>query len=125
MNWRETGHPRRERWDRENAAPRLTQVVPHLKSLRLTLVEQRSQRDISGTRRTQHVIVATASTLFEVPCGESGCNGGGHDLTGIASSQLRQQRRAFEGTSECRGYIKDRPCDRWLAYAFVAEYSAD
>jgi len=124
MNWKDPGSSRRERWDRENAAPRLKDLVPSLTSLKLSLVEQRATRDIGGTRRTQHVIVDTASTRFEVPCGETGCTGGGHDLTSTASSQLRQRQRTFGGTSACHGYVKDRPCDRQLAYAFVAEYAA-
>jgi hypothetical protein len=124
MTWKDPGISRRERWDRENAAPRLKELVPNLKSLRLSLVELRATREIGGTRRTQHVIVDTASTRFEVPCGESGCNGGGHDLTGTASSALRQQQRTFGGTSDCQGNVKERPCDRQLQYSFVAEYSA-
>ena len=122
MNWKDPGASRRERWDRENAAPRLKELVPGLKSLKLSLVEQRATRDIGGTRRTQHVIVETASTRFEVACGESGCTGGGHDLTSTASAQLRQRQRTFGGTSTSQGYVKDRPCDRQLEYSFVAEY---
>jgi len=124
MRWKEQSHRRSERWDRENAAPRLKQLVPSLKGLRLTLVEQRAERDISGTRRTQHVMVDTASTRFEIPCGETDCDGGGHDLSRIAASQLSERRGAFGGKSECHGYIKERPCDRHLEYAFVAEYTA-
>jgi hypothetical protein len=124
MMWKDPGSNRRERWDRENAAPRLKELVPNLKSLRLSLVEHRAGRELGGTRRTQHVVVDTASTRFEVPCGESGCTGGGHDLTSSASAQLRQQQRTFSGSSDCQGYVKDRPCDRRLEYSFVAEYSA-
>jgi len=120
--WKEAGSNRRERWDRENAAPRLKELVPNLKSLRWSLVEQRAGRDLGGTRRTQHVIVDKASARFEVPCGESGCTGGGHDVSNATCSQLRQQQHAFGGTSDCQGYVKDRPCDRRLEYSFVAEY---
>lgn len=123
MRPRDTGQLRSERWERENAAPRLKQMVPNLAALRLSLVESRGAYPIGGTRRVQHIVVDTASARFEVPCGEKGCTGGGHDLSRTAASQLRERRTAFSGTSECMGSVGERGCDRRLEYAFEATYS--
>lgn len=121
---RDTGQARRERWDRENAAPRLKQIVPNLQSLRVVLAEARGDYGVNGTRRVQHVIVATASARFEIPCGESGCEGGGHDLSRVATSHLIDGRSSFSGSSECNGMVGQRPCDRRLDYSFEATYSS-
>jgi hypothetical protein len=123
MGLRDTTSTRRERWDRENATPRLKDAVPELVSLRLVMVEMRGDYSVNGTRRVQHVVVATASARFEIPCGESGCNDGGHDLSRTAMSHLRDGRSSFSGTSECNGALNHRPCDRRLDYSFEATYS--
>ena len=115
---------RSERWEREDASPRLKQLVPELESLRLSLVENRSGYPISGTRRVQHVMVGTASTRFEIPCGESSCEGGGHDLTPTVGPRLRHRRLEFSGSSECNGSVGGHACLRSLHYAFEATYSA-
>ena len=115
---------RRERWERENAAPRLKELVPELESLRLSLVENRGGYPITGTRRVQHVMVRTASTHFEIPCGESSCQGGGHDLSHAVTPKLRHRRSEFGGTSECNGAIGGgHACTRRLDYSFEASYS--
>jgi hypothetical protein len=114
---------RRERWEREDASPRLKQLVPELESLRVKLVENRGGYPISGTRRVQHVMVRTASTRFEIPCGESSCQGGGHDLTPVVGPRLRHRRVEFSGSSECNGAVGMSGCHRCLDYAFEAEYS--
>lgn len=114
---------RSDRWERENAAPRLKQLVPEIAALRLNLVEHRGDYPITGTRRVQHVMVDTASTHFEVPCGESSCQGGGHDLTHNVTSPLRSRRVAFKGSSECGGAIGGGyACARRLEYSFEAKY---
>ena len=124
MRQRDMNSARRERWDRENAAPRLKQLVPELESLRLSLVENRGGYPITGTRRVQHVMVDTASTLFEVPCSESACQGGGHDLTHTVFPPLRHRRPKFSGSSECTGAIGcGHACNRRLEYSFEAKYS--
>jgi hypothetical protein len=123
MRRRELNTSRRERWDRENAAPRLKQLVPELESLRLSLVENRGGHAIPGTRRVQHVMVNTASTLFEIPCTESACQGGGHDLTQAVGPRLRSHRSEFSGSSACTGAVGEHACERQLEYSFEAKYS--
>jgi hypothetical protein len=114
---------RSERWERENAAPRLKQLVPEIEALRLSMVENRGGYPVNGTRRVQHVMVNTASTLFEIPCSESACQGGGHDLTHTVGPRLRHRRSEFSGSSECTGAIGGHGCDRRLEYSFEAKYS--
>jgi hypothetical protein len=116
---------RRERWEREDLAPRLKELVPELESLRLTLVENRGGYPISGTRRVQHVMVNSASTRFEIPCSESSCQGGGHDLTPAVAARLRSGQLEFGGSSECIGAIGGgHACSRHLEYSFEAKYSS-
>lgn len=122
MNQRDASPQRSERWERENAAPRLKDIAPELESLRLILVERRADREIPGTRRIQHVIVATASSRFEIPCGEDRCDGR-HDISAAMTNQLRARRDTFSGTSECNGTTVNRPCDRLLGYSFEAVYA--
>jgi len=123
MKQRELSSARRGRWDRENAAPRLKQLVPELESLRLCLIESRGGYPITGTRRVQHVMVDTASTLFEVPCSDGSCQGGGHDLTHAVLSRVRNRRAEFSGSSECGGEIGcGHACTRRLEYSFEARY---
>ena len=124
MSLRDANSQRKERWERENAAPRLKDIAPRLETLRVTLVERRGEYDIPGTRRIQLVIVATASARFEVPCGEDRCSEGSHDLTSTATAQLRAGRSSFSGMSECNGALGNRGCDRVLSYSFEATYSA-
>lgn len=123
MRHRDMNSSRRERWDREDAAPRLKQLVPELESLRVSLVENKGGHAIPGTRRVQHVMVDTASTLFEVPCTESACQGGGHDLTQVVGPRLRNRRPEFSGSSECTGAVGGHACERRLEYSFEAKYS--
>ena len=116
---------RRDRWEREDAAPRLKQLVPELESLRVSLVENRGAYSITGTKRVQHVKVDTASTHFEIPCGESSCQGGGHDLSQTLTPRLRNRKVEFSGSSECNGAIGGgHPCARRLEYSFEAKYSS-
>jgi hypothetical protein len=122
MNQRDASPQRSERWERENAAARLKDISPQLESLRLSLVERRADRDIPGTRRIQHVIVATASSRFEIPCGEDRCDGR-HDISVAMTNQLRAGRDKFNGSSECNGTAVNRPCDRVLDYSFEAVYT--
>ena len=69
-----------ERRSREDSAPRLAREVPNVISLDLVIAERAS--DIGAeTVYTRKVVIAAAPALFEVPCGDPSCEGGGHDLT--------------------------------------------
>jgi hypothetical protein len=123
-NWQNRRTQRTDRWKRENDAPRLRQEVPKLESLRMNLEEFSGGHRVVGTSRIQHVVVAQASSRFEIPCGDSKCEDGGHDLTREALGQLRSAREAFGGSSVCNGRVGERACERTLEYSFLAKYTA-
>ena len=123
-NWQNRRTQRTDRWKREDDAPRLRQEVPKLESLRMNLEEFSGGHRVVGTSRIQHVVVAQASTRFEIACGDSKCEDGGHDLTREALSQLRASREAFGGSSVCNGRVGERACERTLEYSFLAKYQA-
>lgn len=120
--WQNRRTARSDRWKRENDAPRLRQEVPKLESLRLNLEEFSGGHRVVGTSRIQHVVVAQASSRFEIPCGDSKCEDGGHDVTREMLQQLRGGREAFNGSSVCSGRVGERPCERGLEYSFQAKY---
>jgi hypothetical protein len=121
--WQNRRTARTDRWKRENDAPRLKDEVPKLESVRMSLEEFGGGHSIAGTSRVQHVVVAQASSRFEIPCGDSKCEEGGHDLTHEALAQLRAGKDAFEGTSICIGRVGERPCERMLKYSVQAKYT--
>ena len=121
-SWQNRRTARTDRWKREDDAPRLRQELPQLESLRLQLEEFSGGHRVVGTSRIQHVVVAQASTRFEIPCGDSKCEDGGHDLTREALNQLRAGRASFNGSSVCSGRVGERPCERTLEYVFTAKY---
>lgn len=113
---------RNERWVREDAAPRLSTVIPQLSQLRLNVREMREGHPIQGTTSVRHVVVTRASTLFEFACSEPKCEGGGYDATDEILSGLRRGEREFQGTCDCPGNVLERPCQRVLEFTVQAEY---
>lgn len=72
----------------------------------------------------QHVMMDTASTLFEISCSENACQGGGHDLTHTVFPRLRHRPTEVSGSSEYTGAIGcGQACNRHLEYSFEAKYS--
>jgi hypothetical protein len=122
--WQNRRTARTDRWKRENDAPRLETEVPNLQALRMNLEEYSGGHSIAGTNRIQHVVVQRASARFEIPCGDSKCEEGGHDLTHEFLSHLRSKRPDFEGSSVCSGRVVDRPCERMLKYSAQAKYTS-
>jgi hypothetical protein len=120
--WQNRRTARSDRWKRENDAPRLESEVQHLETLRMNLEEYSGGHSVAGTNRIQHVVVARASARFEIPCGDSKCEEGGHDVTPEILSHLRAKRPEFEGSSVCNGHVGDRPCERQLKYSARATY---
>ena len=111
-----------ERRKREDDAPRLKEEVPHLEKLKLEIEEHRGDGAISGTRYTRHIVVDHAPALFEIPCGESDCEDGGHDLTPEIMRALRSSSREFSGDDACNGRLGSGYCRRVLVYQAIAEY---
>jgi hypothetical protein len=108
-----------ERRQREQDAPRLCEQVPNLLSLQLEIEERSGDAGIKHLRR---VVVDHAPALFLVPCGDSKCVAGGHDLTPAVMQALRARETSFHGTDECKGTPGVGPCSREVRFDAVAEY---
>lgn len=110
-----------ERRAREEAAPRLLAEIPQLVSLDIRFQEESSFAApvISHTKR---VVIPTAPALFEIGCGDSSCEGGGHDLTLTMMRELHQQNTEFTGEDACNGTIKNGACQRVLKFKATARY---
>ncbi len=113
---------RSERWKREDEAPRLKEKVPTVTSLRLDLEELEEERPIIGTRRVRHIVVDQAAALFEIPCSDSKCENGGHDVTRQVMEALTKLQSTFEFQSACAGESGQRPCGRVLAVTASATF---
>lgn len=112
-----------ERWRREDAAPRLANEVPSLRSLRLVLKDVRADIGVPGKERIQHVVVARAGALFEVPCSDPKCQDGGYDVTHDILRSLKLQRESFEGSAQCRGMVGEHACPCTLLFVGHAVYA--
>ena len=73
----------------------------------------------------RRVVIAAAPALFEIPCGDGDCEGGGHEVTDPILRSLRAGRTEFEVEDVCHGSLKGSlPCNRVLRIAAVAKYGA-
>jgi hypothetical protein len=114
---------RAEQRRREDAAPRLIQLVPTLASLRLHLEDQQEPGKPATPPFTRHVVVATGPALFSVPCLEPHCTGV-HELTEVILRDLRLAKNCSTGVSVCHGNVDGTPCARTLTYAYEAVFSS-
>jgi hypothetical protein len=124
MNYRKHGAAAArfaERRRREDDAPRLSEQVPELISLRLE-IEERS--GVAGTqpRHIRRFVIDRAPALFLVPCGDPRCTDGEHDLTTVVMRALRARETSFQGTDGCTGSVGPGPCERVLHFDAIAEY---
>jgi hypothetical protein len=108
-----------ERRRREADAPRLCDQVPDLVSLRLE-IEERS--GVTATKHIRRFVIDRAPALFLVPCGDSRCAEGEHDLTTTVMRGLRAHETSFEGSDECMGSVGLSACARVLHFDAIAEY---
>lgn len=113
---------RSERWQREDAAPRLAAEVPDLLTLSLQLRNCTEETSMPGRSRTQHVIVERAAALFEVACTEHKCEAGGYDITSEIMHALRQRKETAEGSARCNGTVGQGYCRSTLVYVMKATY---
>lgn len=113
---------RQEQRRREDAAPRLIELVPTLKSLRLHFDDQQEPGKAGTSPFTRHVVVATGAALFSVPCLELHCTGV-HDLTQVILRDLQEAKQRSTGVSVCQGTVSGTPCVRTLVYAYDAVFS--
>lgn len=124
MKWRNPEATARmeERRRREADAPRLAATIPTLEKLRLEVLERSSNISRPEHSHTRHVVVASAPALFVLPCHDTQCKDGGHDLTALILAGLRTQKDRFEGEDPCSGVVGDAGCSRVLGYVAVATY---
>jgi hypothetical protein len=113
---------RDEQRRREDAAPRLIQVVPTLTSLRLHFDDEQELGKPATLPFTRHIVVATGPALFSVPCLEPQCTGV-HELTEVILSDLRRAQTRGAGVSACQGKVGDVACVRSLTYVYEATFS--
>lgn len=113
-----------ERRRREDEAPRLNVVCPHLESLRLEVSERRGDIGIAEASHIRRVVVEHAPALFLIPCGESSCRDGGHDITRVVLRGLEQRLEEYEGDDPCSGQTGTAPCARTLVFTAYATYKS-
>jgi hypothetical protein len=111
-----------ERRRREDEAPRLATLVPALANLQLEFRESRAGGQVAEVAHKRRVVVDRAPALFEVPCQDTSCKDGGHDLTHEIVERLRSGAVEFSGEDGCHGRVGTANCARVLAYSAVAEY---
>jgi hypothetical protein len=71
----------------------------------------------------RRIVVPNAPALFLVPCGDSNCTDGGHDVTVAVIQALRSHRARFSGQEACRGSLgSGAACNRVLHFDASAEY---
>jgi hypothetical protein len=111
-----------ERRQRENDAPRLTAEVPRLETLRLEVEESRGAAAMPETKHVRHVVVAHAPALFLLPCGDTSCRDGGHDLTRAILAHLAHGKTEFTVEETCSGTIGTASCGRAIHVRARATY---
>jgi hypothetical protein len=111
-----------ERRKREAEAPRLAATIPGLEKLKLEVSERSANIVRPEHTHTRHVMVDSAPALFVLPCHDSRCKEGGHDLTAQILAALRSKQVRFEGEDACPGVVGTAACSRVLGYVGLATY---
>jgi hypothetical protein len=111
-----------ERRRREDEAPRLRDLAPDLATLRLEVTEKRGDVGIAESAHIRRVVVEHAPALFLIPCGESSCRDGGHDITRAVLRGLENKATLYEGEDPCSGQTGTAPCARTLVFTAHATY---
>lgn len=114
---------RLEQRQREDSAPRLLELVPTLRSLRLHFDDQPELGKPATLPFTRHVVVASGPALFSVPCLEPNCTGV-HELTQMIMRDLRVGQTRGTGVSPCQGNVGGVACVRTLTYLYEAVFSS-
>jgi hypothetical protein len=114
-----------ERRRREDEASRLHADVPELRALRLEIEEHRGDSPLAETRHVRHVVIARAPALFVVPCGDTDCRDGGHDVTEAVMQGLGEGVGEFVVEHECGGDLRGARCGRVVCVRAAAGYSEE
>ena len=111
-----------ERRQREDESPRLQTEVPRLESLKLEIEERRAGGAVAESAHIRRVVVENAPALFLLPCGDSSCKDGGHDITRVVMHALQAGAPRVEGEDACNGQIGSATCSRVMRYVAIATY---
>jgi len=103
-----------DRRKREDDSPRLSEELPNLAALKLTVEERRPTAVTAESKYVRHVIVDRAPALFDIPCGDPSCSGGGHDVTQQLMRRLRAGAAEVMVEHECQGGVGSSHCGRIL-----------
>lgn len=112
-----------ERRKREDEAPRLVAEVPGLQSLALQIEERTEGSPVAEPTHVRRIVVQHAPALFVLPCGDSRCRDGGHDVTSTVMRALRARETRFEGHDVCSGSVGTGQCSRVLHFVAEATYA--
>lgn len=112
------------RREAEDAAPRLAAEIPNLETLRLEVEEHEGSARRPEQTYLRHIVVPSAPALFLIPCGDSRCKDGGHDITREVLTALRAGETRFQGSDACQGSQGSAPCVRVLHWVGNATYKA-
>jgi hypothetical protein len=111
-----------ERRRREDAAPRLRDVVPTLATLRLEIDERRGATSTGDPRHVRLVVVDSAPAMFHVPCGDHSCREGGHDMTDAVLHALKAGDARAELEDACHGSVGTAICGAVMRLVLAATY---
>jgi len=108
------------RRQREDNAPRLAVVIPELTVLAIR-VDERSI--ISAPMYIRRFVVDRAPAVFLIPCSDSNCSDGGHDISSEVMAALRGRKHRFTGSHVCTGWVGSKHCERTIWFEGEAEYA--
>jgi hypothetical protein len=111
-----------ERRRREDAAPRIREVVPNLATLRLEIDERRGASNAGDPKHVRLVVVDSAPALFNLPCGDHACKDGGHDMTDNVLRALQAGATRFELEDTCHGNVGKAFCGAVMHILITATY---
>lgn len=124
MSWRgrEAAERFAERRRREDDAPRLAELVPDLATLSLEIQERRGGFSTGEAAHIRRVVVENAPALFILPCRDTACKDGGHDITDFVTRSLRAKLTRFESEDACMGTVGSATCQRVMHVVATASY---
>jgi hypothetical protein len=111
-----------ERRRREDAAPRLREVVPALATLRLEIDERRGTTSAGDPKHVRLVVVESAPALFSLPCGDHACRDGGHEMTDQVLRALQAGAGRIELEDTCHGNVGTAFCGAVMHILLTATY---
>lgn len=95
-------------------------MFPDLTDLWFEVKERREGAPVSEAGYIRRIMTAHAPALFLLPCGDSSCKDGEHDITSQVLSALRDGKSRFEGHDLCMGHTGAAQCRRELIFTGFA-----